>query len=115
MTTADHQVVHEEVLISLFHAQGNIWPELRQPIAEAPKVYKYAVYCDFPESPQIRFETPSAMLETKLGAILAYARQKQIGLLVEIQRSDGPIEYSRKSEFYFYSTQKYHAMFARNP
>ena len=27
----DHQIVHEEVLISLFHAQGNIWPELGPP------------------------------------------------------------------------------------
>ena len=54
----DHQIVHEEVLISLFHAQGNIWPELGEPIAEVPKVYEFACYCDFPEPPQIRIETP---------------------------------------------------------
>ena len=43
----DHQIVHEEVLISLFHAQGNIWPELGPPIAEVPKVYEFAVLLRF--------------------------------------------------------------------
>ena len=99
----DHQIVHEEVLISLFHAQGNIWPELGEPIAEVPKVYEFAVYCDFPEPPQIRIETPPAMLETKLQAILAFASQEQIGTLVEMQRNAGPIEYFRELEFHFYS------------
>jgi len=47
----DHQIVHEEVLISLFHAQGNIWPELGEPIAEVPQVYEFACYCDFPRQP----------------------------------------------------------------
>jgi LmbE family N-acetylglucosaminyl deacetylase len=111
----DHQIVHEEVLISLFHAQGQIWPELGEPIAEVPKVYEFAVYCDFPEPPQIRIETPPAMLETKLQAISAFASQEQIGSLVEIQRSMGPIEYLRELEFCFYSPQKYRALFTRKP
>ena len=53
--------------------------ELGEPIAEVPRVYEMAVYCDFPEPPQIRVETPEPMLETKLQAILAYASQEQIG------------------------------------
>ena len=110
----DHQIVHEEVLISLFHAQGNIWPELGPPIAEVPKVYEFAVYCDFPEPPQIRIRTPPEMLETKLQAILAFASQEQIGTLIEVQRNAGPIEYFRELEFHFYSPQKYHAMFTRS-
>ena len=61
----DHRIVHEEMLISLFHAQGAIWPELGEPIAEVPAVYEYAVYCDFPEPPQIRIETPDAMLRNQ--------------------------------------------------
>ena len=116
-TSADlhptHRIVHEELLISLFHAQGNIWPELGEPIAEVPRVYEFAVYCDFPESPQLRIETPMEMLETKLDGILAYASQEQIGSLVEIQRSAGPIEYLRELEFHFYSPRKYHALFAK--
>ncbi len=43
----DHQIVHEEMLISLFHAQGNIWPELGPPIAEVPKVYEFACLLRF--------------------------------------------------------------------
>jgi LmbE family N-acetylglucosaminyl deacetylase len=109
----DHQIVYEEVLISLFHAQGNIWPELGAPLPDVPKVYEFAVYCDFPESPQIRIETPPAMLETKLQSILAFASQEQIGGLVEIQRNAGPIEYLRELEFHFYSPQKYHPLFTR--
>ena len=107
----DHKMVHEEVLISLFHAQGNIWPELGEPIVEVPKVYEFAVYCDFPEPPQIRIETPPAMLETKLQGILSYASQEQIASLVEIQRQAGPVEYLRELEFHFYSPQKYHPLF----
>ena len=31
----DHRIVHEELMISLFHAQGGIWPELGEPLADA--------------------------------------------------------------------------------
>jgi LmbE family N-acetylglucosaminyl deacetylase len=114
-TSADvhptHQIVHEELLISLFHAQGSIWPELGPPISEVPKVYEFAVYCDFPEAPQIRIETPPELLETKLAAISTFASQEQIGSLVKIQRGVGPVEYLRELAFHFYSPQKYHAMF----
>jgi LmbE family N-acetylglucosaminyl deacetylase len=108
----DHQIVHEEVLISLFHAQGNIWPELGPTIAEVPKVYEFACYCDFSEPPQIRIETPPAMLETKLQGILAYASQEQIESVVAIQRNVGPIEYLRELAFHFYHPEQYHALFA---
>jgi LmbE family N-acetylglucosaminyl deacetylase len=109
----DHRIVHEEVLISLFHAQGGIWPQLGEPIAEVPQVYEMAIYCDFPEPPQIRLQTPTAMLDTKLRAIEAYASQEQIGTCVEIQRSIGPIEYLRELKFRFYAPKQYHDLFAR--
>ena len=98
-------------MISLFHAQGNIWPELGQPIPEVPKVYEFAVYCDFPEPPQIRIETPLAMLEVTLAGIGAYASQEQIDAVVDIQRSMGPIEYLRELTFNLYSPQQYHPLF----
>ncbi len=107
----DHRIVHSELLISLFHAQGSIWPEIGDPIAEVPKVYEFAVYCDFPEPPQIRVQTPPEMLETKLQAIQAFVSQEQIGTLVEIQRNAGPVEYLRELEFHFYSPEKYQALF----
>ncbi len=109
----DHRIVHEQLMISLFHAQGGIWPELGQPIAEVPRVYEMAIYCDFPEPPQIRLETPAEMLETKIRAIMAYGSQEQIGALVEIQRATGPVEYLRELTFRFYSPKQYHELFAR--
>jgi LmbE family N-acetylglucosaminyl deacetylase len=109
----DHRIVHEELMISLFHAQGGIWPQLGEAIAEVPRVYELAIYCDFPEPPQIRVETPASMLETKLQAILAYASQEQISALVEIQRATGPIEYIRELKFRFYAPQQYNELFAR--
>jgi LmbE family N-acetylglucosaminyl deacetylase len=110
----DHKVTHEELLISLFHAQGGIWPELGEPIAEVPRVYEFAVYCDFPEPPNIRIDTPPALLETKLEAIRAYVSQEQIDAVVDIQRSVGPIEYLRELIFKLYSPRQYHPLFARS-
>lgn len=108
----DHRIVNEEMLISLFHAQGNIWPELGPPIETIPAVYEYATYCDFPEPPQLRIVTPPAMLETKLQAIRAYASQEQIDVLIDVQRDAGPQEYIREVKFNFYSPKQYEKLFA---
>jgi LmbE family N-acetylglucosaminyl deacetylase len=108
----DHRIVHEETLISLFHAQGNIWPELGEPIAEVPKVYEFACYCDFPQPPAIRIDATPAMLETKLDAIRAFASQQQVELVVDIQRNIGAIEYLRDLGFRFYAPEQYHPLFA---
>jgi len=109
----DHRFVHAELMISLFHAQGGIWPQLGEVIGEVPRVYELAVYCDFPEPPQIRLETPESMLDVKIQAILAYASQEQIGALVEIQRAGGPVEYLRELTFRFYAPKQYNELFAR--
>jgi LmbE family N-acetylglucosaminyl deacetylase len=110
----DHRIVHEQLMISLFHAQGSIWPQLGPPIPEVPRVYEMAVYCDFPEPPQIRLETPPEMLETKLRAIAAYGSQEQIGAVVDIQRGIGPVEYLRELRFRLYSPKQYDELFARS-
>lgn len=109
----DHRIVNEELLISLFHAEGNIWPELGPPIAAVPRVYEFAIYCDFPSPPQIRIETPPELLETKLNGIRAYVSQEQIGAVVDIQQKAGPVEYLRDLEFRFYSPGQYESLFAR--
>lgn len=108
----DHRIVNEEMLISLFHAQGNIWPELGPPMPDIPAVYEYATYCDFPQPPQIRVSGTAEMLEAKLRGIKAYASQEQIDVLVDVQRRAGPVEYIREVEFNFYSPQQYHEMFS---
>ncbi len=107
----DHRLTNSEMQISLFHAQGQIWPELGEPIAEVPKVYEYATYCDFPESPQLRIEVPEAMLDRKLEAIRAYASQMQIEVLVDAHRKGGAAEYIREVEFSFYNPQQYESLF----
>jgi LmbE family N-acetylglucosaminyl deacetylase len=107
----DHRIVHEELLISLFHAQGNIWPELGEPTADVPTVYEFGCYCDFPEPPRIRIDATAAMLENKLSAIRAFASQEQIELVVAIQRNIGAIEYLRDLGFRFYNPEQYHSLF----
>ena len=107
----DHRIVHEEMLISLFHAQGSIWPELGRPIDDVPAVYEYATYCDFPAPPQLRIAAPQSMLQTKLDAIRAYQSQEQIDLLIEVQRNAGPVEYIREVQFNIYSPKQYEGLF----
>jgi LmbE family N-acetylglucosaminyl deacetylase len=110
----DHQIVNKEMQISLFHAQGKIWPELGEPIEIIPQVYEYATYCDFPEAPQLQIKVPPEFLERKLQGIRAYASQEQIDVLIDVQREAGPVEYIREVQFNFYSPQKYALLFARD-
>lgn len=107
----DHRIVNEEMLISLFHAQGAIWPELGEPIPTVPLVYEYATYCDFPEPPQLRVQGPAEMLDRKLQAIRAFVSQEQIEILVAEQRKAGPAEYLREVPFKFYSPKQYETLF----
>jgi LmbE family N-acetylglucosaminyl deacetylase len=107
----DHRIVNEEFEISLFHAQGTIWPELGPPIETIPAVYEYATYCDFPSPPQIRIVATAAMLEAKLNGVRAYASQEQIDIPVEAQRKVGPQEYIREVAFNFYAPQQYEKLF----
>lgn len=107
----DHRLTNTEMLISLFHAEGGIWPELGEPISEIPEVYEYATYCDFPELPQLRIEVPESYLDKKLSAIRAYASQMQIELLIEAHRKGGNAEYIREVQFKFYSPEQYEPYF----
>jgi LmbE family N-acetylglucosaminyl deacetylase len=107
----DHRIVYEEFLISLFHAAGNIWPELGRPIATVPYVNTYAVYCDFNAPPTLRMRTPMSLLEKKLKAISAFRSQRQISSLIENVRHCGPEEYIRAIDFTLYHPSKYHNQF----
>ncbi len=107
----DHRIIYEELLISLFHAAGNIWPEIGKPLSNVPYVHTYAVYCDFLEPPTLRMRTPKSYLEKKLEAISAFRSQKQISSLIENVRHCGPEEYIRAIEFKLYRPAKYRAQF----
>jgi LmbE family N-acetylglucosaminyl deacetylase len=107
----DHRFVHEELFISLFHAMGDIWPELGPPIARVPWVHELAVYCDFPGPPTLRMTTPMSYLQTKLDAIAAFQSQRQIAVEVENIRNGGPQEYVRAVEFRLYHPSIYRNLF----
>ncbi len=107
----DHRIVYDEFLISLFHAAGNIWPELGKPLAKVPYVHTFAVYCDFPVPPTLRMRTPASYLEKKLQAIAAFRSQKQISSLIENVRHCGPEEYIRAIDFRLYHPANYHNLF----
>ena len=109
----DHKIVHEEFLISLFHASGNIWPELGESIEKVPFVHEMGVYCDFPEPPKVRIQTSEAYLEKKLNAIAAFKSQKQIASLIDIVRKSGPYEYLRELNFKLYQPMAYYDMFEK--
>jgi LmbE family N-acetylglucosaminyl deacetylase len=109
----DHKIVHEEFLISLFHAAGAIWPELGKPIDTVPYVHEIGVYCDFPEPPKLRIKTPESYLGKKLDAILKFKSQKQIASLVDAVGESGPFEYLRALDFKLFQPGAYYDSFEK--
>lgn len=107
----DHQIVHSEMLISCFHASGEIWPELGEPLPQTPRIHEIAVYCNFPSPPRLRIKAPQWAFRRKLDAISAFRSQKQFKSLVEIVRSGGPVEYLRPVQFALYNVALYRDMF----
>ena len=107
----DHQITHNELMISLFHASGKIWPELGDPL-DVPSVHEMAVYCDFPSDPHLEIVGDEAAFEAKLQSIAAYESQLQIAELVQQIRQDGPYEYIRDVEFRLYSPRRYRSLFS---
>ena len=106
----DHQQVYNEMQISIFHANGAIWPELGEP-ADVPAVYDLAIYCDFPEPPNLQLKCDPAQFQAKLDAIACYQSQRQIDLLVQKVKDAGPVEYLREVNFKFYSANAYLHLF----
>lgn len=107
----DHRIVHEELIISIYHAGGSIWPELGEPIEKVPYIHELAVYCTFPRLPQLRIQTPVSFLEKKLKAIAAFRSQRQIEATFDIIKKAGPAEYIRALEFELYNPRGYKDLF----
>ena len=107
----DHKLTYQELLISVFHASGDIWPELGEALPAVPHVYEMAIYCDFVEAPDIRIESSQDALETKLKGIEAYRSQPQIASLIDSVRRSGPVEFLRDLTFEFYRPAKYKKLF----
>ena len=107
----DHRAVHDDMVISLFHAQGEIWPELGEPIEEIPKLYEYATYSDFASPPTMRIRVPDEIVRRRFEAVALYRSQRQIGLIVESLRKAGGGEYLLEMEFDLIKPGKYDALF----
>lgn len=107
----DHRITHSELMISLFHASGDIWPELGAPLA-VPQVIELAIYCDFLDAPNLEVCGDDSVFQNKLRSIEAYRSQLQIASLVDSIRQDGPYEYLRDVHFRLYSSKKYRPLFA---
>lgn len=107
----DHKVVYDELLMSIFHATGTIWPNLGDPLAWLPPVYEMAVYCDFDKDPNMKIIGDQYALEKKLASIMAFKSQEQISVLVESTRKGGSVEYYRDIEFNLYTPDTYKDLF----
>ncbi len=111
----DHVMVHQEFLISCFHAAGAIWPELGEPLERIPYIHELAVYCNFPTAPKLRIHGPDRAMRRKLEAISRFKSQKMIASLLEIVERGGPWEYLRPLEFSLYNPSVYRDMFDEPP
>lgn len=111
----DHKTVHQEALISVFHACGDIWPELGTPLPQAPWIHELAAYCPFAVDPDIQIIGTEAQFAAKLAAIEAFASQTQIATLVAAVRTAGPVEYVRSFAFATYSPSSYAGLFPDAP
>jgi LmbE family N-acetylglucosaminyl deacetylase len=107
----DHRITHGELMISLFHAAGAIWPELGPPLVEVPKVYEMAVYCDFSEPPNLEVVSDAEHFQKKLDSIAAFQSQVQIASLVASLKKAGPFEYFREVTFRLYCPETYKPLF----
>ncbi|MDR1960608.1 MAG: PIG-L family deacetylase [Planctomycetaceae bacterium] len=107
----DHRIVNTELSISIFHAQGDIWPELGPPVPHLPLLYEYPTYSDFVSPPAIRVRVSGDLAEKRLQAIAFFKSQLQIELLVEGVRQAGGNEYLHEMIFDILPPGKYDSLF----
>lgn len=106
----DHRVVASETAISCFHASGAIWLELGKPVP-VPARWDYAVYCAFPEPPNLEIRADAELFARKLKGIACYESQPQIDGLVEHMRQSGPVECFFRCDWQPYSAKSYAHLF----
>lgn len=107
----DHQAVYKDLLISIYHASGDIWPDLGKPCA-LPIMYEYPIYVAMDGDPDLMIEGDAALLQRKLDSVAAYVSQKQIAATVAAVRQAGPVEFSRNMNFHIYDPNEYKRVFA---
>ncbi|MBA3707701.1 MAG: PIG-L family deacetylase [Planctomycetes bacterium] len=108
----DHQVVGNELAISVFHASGAIWLELGEPIP-LPRRFDFAVYCPFPSPPTVEVRAEKAMFQRKLDSIGCFVSQPQISALVDRVTAAPPVEYLLEDSWKPYDASMYRKLFPR--
>jgi len=106
-----NRAVNTDLLISIFHAQGQIWPELGPPVSFVPKLYEYPTYNDFAAPPTMRVRVSEDLVEKRLAGIALFKSQLQIDLLVNELRRAGGNEYLYELTFEVFSAKKYESLF----
>ncbi len=106
----DHRVVGSEVDISCFHASGEIWSQLGEPI-NIPERWDFAVYCPFADEPNVQLSTDIELFDKKLESIGRFQSQRQIAAMVENCRNSGPLEYYAARPFILYDPNDYAGLF----
>jgi len=107
----DHKIVYQEVMISIFHAQGDVWPELGPSLDRLPWLHEFAAYAPFAADPDLELTGNEELFRQKLEAIAAFASQTQIAHLVNDLKDSGPYEYIRSFPFETYSPKRYAHLF----
>lgn len=107
----DHKLLNQELLISLFHTQGAIWPELGTQLSSVPPLYELAAYRPFSTHPDYQFRGDSEAFRAKLDSIRAYRSQRQIEALLQGVESSGPCEYVRSCAYELYRPDQYAPIF----
>lgn len=106
----DHRYTATETAMALAWASGAIWRELGEPIT-SPRLWHYAVYCDFPTVPDVQVRGDMANHQAKLDAMAAFVSQPFINDLVERLRVDGPVEYLAEQTVTPYRPAHYASLF----
>jgi LmbE family N-acetylglucosaminyl deacetylase len=111
-THPDHKITYTELMISIFHATGAIWPELGRPLVSAPVIYEAAIYEDFRTPPNLELQADAQAYERRLQSVLAYESQGQIAGVIEEIKALGAYEYLYEHPFPQYNPRQYRQRFA---
>lgn len=108
---SDHRLTNSEMIISVFHAQGKIWPELGEPIPQIPTIYEYATYSNFLTPPSLRVRVSQEIFQKKIDSLRAYKSQEQIEMMIDLQQQTGPKEFIREVRFDLYQPEECNKLF----
>ena len=106
----DHRVTSRELDMACCWAGSDIWREMGA-VLPPVKRFNYAVYCPFPEPPEVQICGISETFETKMRALRAFESQGSITNMVARLQEDGPYEYFHEAHWEPYRPTVYAELF----